>query len=235
MPVFWTVRFRCMGDGTGCKLLDCLVQMFIESNMQTQAKPQMKMGRPRNFSEEETVEAAMRVFWEKGYEGASLNDLTAAMGINRSSLYTIFGDKETLFHRAVERYKRGPVSFVWDSLEEPTARKAVEVLLRKAVDLLADPKNPRGCLSIQGALAVGSEAESVKQAMIAFRKTGETALTKRIARAQAAGEISKKLDPADLARYVLTLLTGLGVQGANGATRNQLSRIVNMALESLPF
>lgn len=164
-----------------------------------------------------------------------MNDLTAAMGINRSSLYTIFGDKEALFRRAVERYKHGPVSFVWDSLEEPTARKAVAVLLRKAVDLLADPKNPRGCLSIQGALAVGSEAESVKQAMIEFRKTGESALRKRFAQAQAAGEISGKLDPGDLARYTLTLLTGLGVQGANGATKVQLDKIVTMALECLPF
>ena len=177
----------------------------------------------------------MRVFWEKGYEGASMNDLTAAMGINRSSLYTIFGDKEALFRRAVERYKSGPVSFVWDSLKEPTARKAVEVLLRKAVELLADPKNPRGCLSVQGALAVGSEAESVKRAMIEFRKTGESALKKRFAQAQAEGEISRKLDPGDLARYVLTLVTGLGVQGANAATRTQLNKIVTLAIEGLPF
>jgi hypothetical protein len=75
----------------------------------------------------------------------------------------------------------------------------------------------------------------VKQAMIAFRKTGETALTKRFARARDQGEISKKLDPADLARYTLTLLTGLGVQGANGATRAQLNTIVTMALKTLPF
>jgi len=203
--------------------------------MTAETKAPVKMGRPRGFSEEDALEAAMRVFWEKGYEGANINDLTAAMGINRSSLYTIFGDKEALFHRAVERYREGPVAFVWDSVQEPTARRMVEVLLRKAVELLANPKNPRGCLSIQGALAVGSEAESVKQAMIAFRKTGETALTKRFARAQAQGEISKKLDPADLARYTLTLLTGLGVQGANGATRAQLNTIVDMALKSLPF
>lgn len=193
------------------------------------------MGRPRSFSEEDALEAAMRVFWEKGYEGSSINDLTSAMGINRSSLYTIFGEKDALFRRAVERYKRGPVSFMWDSLQEPTAQKAVEVLLRKAVDLLADPKNPRGCLSIQGALAVSSEAESVKKAMIEFRKTGESALTKRFAQAQAAGEISRKLDPGDLARYTLTILTGLGVQGANGATRTQLDKIVTLALKSLPF
>lgn len=203
--------------------------------MGTQMQSQVKMGRPRSFSEEDALEAAMRVFWEKGYEGASLNDLTEAMGINRSSLYTIFGDKESLFRRAMERYKRGPVAYVWDSVQEPTARKMVEVLLRKSVDLLGDPKNPRGCLSIQGALAVGSEAEPVKLAMIEFRKTGETALKKRFAQAQASGEISSKLDAGDLARYTLTLLTGLGVQGANGATKAQLNKIVTMALACLPF
>lgn len=197
--------------------------------------PANKMGRPRGFSEEDALEAAMRVFWEKGYEGARLDDLTAAMGINRSSLYTIFGDKEALFHRAVQRYKDGPVSFVWESVQEPTAHRTVEVLLEKAVDLLADPKNPRGCLSIQGALAVGNEAASVKEAMIAFRKDGETVLKKRFSQAQKDGEISKDLDAGDLARYTLTILTGLGVQGANGATKAQLRTIVAMALRSLPF
>lgn len=196
---------------------------------------QGRTGRPRCFSEEEALEAAMRVFWEKGYEGASIGDLTSAMGINRSSLYTIFGDKAALFHRAVQRYRDGPVSFVWDCLQEPTARGSIEALLRRAVNVLGDPNNPRGCLSVQGALAVGSEAEPVKQAMIAFRKTGEAALTKRFAEAQAAGEIGKRLNPADLARYALTLLTGLAVQGANGATKAELDAIVDLALQSLPF
>lgn len=196
---------------------------------------QSKTGRPRGFSEEEALEAAMRVFWAKGYEGASIDDLTSAMDINRSSLYTIFGDKAALFRRAVQRYKDGPVSFVWDCLREPTARRSVEILLRRAASVLGDPNNPRGCLSVQGALAVGSAAEPLREAMIAFRKTGEAALTKRFAQAQEAGEISKKIDPADLARYALTLLTGLAVQGANGATKAELDAIVNLALQSLPF
>jgi AcrR family transcriptional regulator len=204
-------------------------------NMETEPVTQSRMGRPRSFSENDALEAAMRVFWEKGYEGASICDLTTAMEINRSSMYTIFGDKEALFHRAVQRYKDGPVSFVWDSMQEPTARKTVEVLLQKAVDLLADPKNPRGCLSIQGALAVGTEAESVKQAMIAFRKTGEVALIKRFERALNEGESLQGQEPADLARYTLMLLTGLGVQGANGASKAELQTITNMALKALPI
>ena len=177
----------------------------------------------------------MRVFWEKGYEGATMNDLTSAMKINRSSLYTIFGDKESLFRKTIQRYKEGPVAFVWDSVKQPTARRTVEVLLTQAVALLADPNNPRGCLSVQGALACGTEAQAARLAMIEFRKTGEAVLKERFARAQADGEISRKLNPGDLARYVLTLLTGLGVQAANGATKAELEAIVAMALRALPF
>lgn len=83
---------------------------------------QRKMGRPRAFSEDQALESAMRVFWEKGYEGATLNDLTTAMGINRSSLYTIFGDKDALFKKVVERYTEGPAAYVREAVREPTAQ-----------------------------------------------------------------------------------------------------------------
>ncbi len=202
-----------------------------------EAKPstQRGMGRPRNFSEEVALEAAMRVFWEKGYEGANITDLTTAMGINRSSMYTIFGDKEALFYRAVQHYRDGPISFVSDAMQEPTARKAVEVLLQRAGDFYGDPKHPRGCLSVQGALAVGTEAESVKQAMIGFRKVGEVVLTKRFQRAQDEGEDLRNQTPGDLARYTQMLLAGLGLQSANGASKSELQMMVNLALKALPF
>ena len=177
----------------------------------------------------------MRVFWERGYEGSSITDLTQAMGINKSSLYTIYGDKEALFRRALDRYKAGPAAYMWESVQEPTARRVVEVMLEKAVALMSDPDNPQGCLSVQGALAVGTGAEPAKQAMIDFRRTGEVALTTRFIQAQEAGEIAADLDSADLARYILTLMTGLGVQGASGATREQLGRTASITLSCLPF
>ena len=203
--------------------------------MEAEPMTQRGVGRPRNFSEEDALEAAMRVFWAKGYEGASISDLTTAMGINRSSMYTIFGDKEALFYRAVQRYRDGPISFVGEAMQEPTARKTVEVLLQKAGEFYADSKHPRGCLSAQGALAVGTEAESVKQAMIAFRKTGEVVLTKRFERAQDEGEDLRNQAPADLARYIQMLLAGLGLQSANGASKSELQTMVNIALRALPF
>jgi AcrR family transcriptional regulator len=194
-----------------------------------------KMGRPRGFTEDAALEAAMRVFWEKGYEGATLADLTEAMGINRSSLYASFGDKEALFRMAFARYAEGPAAYTKKALQEPTVRAVVEAMLRGALDLLTDPSHPRGCLSVQGALACGSDAEPMKQAMIEWRKRGESEIQKRLQRARAEGELAKDVNPGDLARYISTVLTGLGVQAANGSTKAEMTGVVNLVLRSMPF
>jgi AcrR family transcriptional regulator len=194
-----------------------------------------KMGRPLGFAENEALEAAMRVFWEKGYEGSTLADLTEAMGINRSSMYATFGDKEALFRLAIARYTEGPAAYAREALKQPTARAVVEALLRGALELLTDPSHPRGCLSVQGALACGSHAEPVKQAMIEWRRQGESHIQKRLQRARREGDLAKDVDPGDLARYISTVLTGLAVQAANGSTRAEMTRLVDMVLRSLPF
>jgi AcrR family transcriptional regulator len=193
-----------------------------------------KLGRPRAFSEEAALDAAMRVFWEKGYEGASLTDLTEAMGINRPSLYATFGDKEALFLRAIEQYANGPAHYLCAALQEPTAYAVIEALLRGAVKLLADPRNPRGCLSVQGGLACGTAAAPIKDALISWRKKGEAEILKRLKRARTEGDLPAELDPHDLARYIATVLNGLGIQAANGATKAEMTRVVEMALRTLP-
>src|SRR4051812_32241062 len=104
----------------------------------------MPAGRPRAFDADQALDRALTVFWEKGYEGASLSDLTRAMGINRPSLYAAFGNKEALFRRVVERYVEGPAAYVREALGEPTARAVVERLLCGTADLLADREHPRG-------------------------------------------------------------------------------------------
>src|SRR5947209_16697338 len=109
-------------------------------------KPRTPAGRPRSFDLDKALDAALQVFWRKGYEGASLSDLTQAMGINRPSLYAAFGDKEMLFRKALDRYASGPAAYVSEALKEPTARAAIERLLREAADSLTNPHNPPGCL-----------------------------------------------------------------------------------------
>lgn len=194
-----------------------------------------KMGRPRTFSEAEALDAAMRVFWEKGYEGTTLDDLTKTMGINRSSLYATFGDKETLFRKVIAHYSTGPMATLWKALEQPTARDVVEALLRAAVNFLADPSHPKGCLTLQGGMACGSDAESVRRTMIDWRKSGLSRLQKRFQRAHQDGDLARDVDPKDLARYILIVMNGLGVQAANGATKTEMTRAVEMALQSMPL
>src|ERR1700689_1078631 len=177
----------------------------------------------------------MKVFWGKGFEGSTLADLTEAMGTHRSSMYATFGDKEALFRLAIARYAEGPAAYARAALEQPTVRAVIEAILRGALELLTDPSHPRGCLSVQGALACGSDAEPMKQAMIEWRKRGEADIQKRLQRARAEGELPNDVNPGDLARYISTVLTGLGVQAANGSTRAEMTRLVDMVLRSMPF
>lgn len=193
-----------------------------------------KMGRPREFDQDAALEAAMRVFWQKSYEGATMSDLTRAMGINRSSIYAAFGDKEALFRRVMARYWAGPMTYMREALEKPTLRQVATSLLYGTVEFLSQPGQPRGCLTIQGALACGEDAEPIKQAAILWRKSGEEALRKRIFKARRDGELTKKTNPAELARFLSTVMAGLGIQAASGATRNQMKQVADMALRTLP-
>src|SRR5437763_10008756 len=103
--------------------------------------PAPRRGRPRAFDLDKALDRALQVFWRKGYEGASLPDLTQAMGINRPSLYAAFGSKEELFRRALDRYAEGPASYVREALNEPTTRAVAERLLGGAVGLLSDSQH----------------------------------------------------------------------------------------------
>ena len=197
------------------------------------SKSSGRIGRPRSFDLDRALDRALQVFWRKGYEGTSLSDLTKAMGINRPSLYAGFGDKEALFRKALDRYLDGPAAYTQEALKAPTARAVIEQLLRGAVDLNTAPRNPGGCLMVQGALAVGAEAASSRHDLVACRAAGEAALRRRLEKAKSIGDLPTETDPADLARYVATIIYGITVQAAGGATRGQLQHVTEMALRTL--
>jgi AcrR family transcriptional regulator len=203
--------------------------------MATDKRNPSRMGRPRSFREEDALNAAMRVFWAKGYEGTSLDDLTTAMGINRSSLYSSFGDKEALFRKVLEHYAEVPMAYMREALKLSSARAVVEALLRGTVEFLADPSHPRGCLSLQGGLACGTGVESVQQAMVDWRESGFHAVEKRMLRAKNEGDLPHDVNPKDLARYISLVMNGLGVQAANGATPAEMKRAVALALRTMPL
>ncbi|MGH8470385.1 MAG: TetR/AcrR family transcriptional regulator [Gammaproteobacteria bacterium] len=197
-------------------------------------KSAARMGRPRAFDIDEALDRALRVFWQKGYESASLPDLTEAMGINRPSLYAAFGNKEALFCQALNRYAEGPAGYVDEALKEPTARAVVERLLQRAVDLQTDPRNPPGCLMVQSALSCREASDSIRKEVAARGKAGEAAIRQRFKRAIAEGDLPADANAADLARYVATIMYGLAVQAAGGASRAQLRRSIQMALRAWP-
>jgi AcrR family transcriptional regulator len=194
-----------------------------------------KMGRPREFDTTAALDAAMRVFWEKGYEGATLTDLTNAMRINRSSMWAAFGNKEKLFKQAFGRYMDTYQRFIREALEKRTIQEVIESSLRGTVDFLATPGNPKGCLSVHGALAVGDEADPIKEWLIESRKRGLALARKRFEQAKKSGDLGDDVDPAALTRYVAALIQGLGVQHASGATKAELMKVVDVALDYMGY
>jgi len=196
--------------------------------------PLAARGRPRAFDTERALDQALRVFWRHGYEGASLAELTAAMGINRPSLYAAFGNKEELFRRALDHYAAGAAEIHETAMREPTARAAVATVLRAMADGLSDRNNPRGCLMVQSALACGAAGECVKQELIARRAAARAAWRKRFQQAKAEGDLPAGADPADLARYLSAIAAGMAVEAVNGATRAELHRLAEAALHAWP-
>jgi len=193
------------------------------------------IGRPRAFNTGRALEHALRVFWEKGYEGASLSDLTGAMGINRPSLYAAFGNKESLFRKVLDCYARGPADYVRKALDQPNARAVAEALLYGAADRLTNSAHPRGCLMVGSALACGDEADPIRKELATRRVQGQDVIRQRFKRAIIDGDLPPDVDPGDLARFVSTVIYGMAVQAAGGATRANLRRVVKTALRSWPI
>jgi AcrR family transcriptional regulator len=191
-------------------------------------------GRPREFCVDQALAAALRVFWSKGYEGASLTDLTEAMGITRPSLYAAFGNKEALFRKALDLYEREKLSYVGEALAEPTARRVAERLLRGALENQTSECEPRGCLGVISSMACGTEAESVRSEVLARRHSVHRALAERFERARQEGDLPAGIDPEGLTAYLAALLQGLSVQAGAGAGREQLEALVTTSLAVWP-
>jgi AcrR family transcriptional regulator len=187
-------------------------------------------GRPREFCTDKALTAALGVFWAKGYDGASMADLTAAMGITKPSLYAAFGNKEALFHKALDLYEAEKLAYTREALTAPTARGVAEHIMRGALEAQTSSCDPKGCLGVITATACGAEAESIKADVLKRRRSSQTALVDRFRRAQREGDLPDHIEPEGLTQYLYALLQGMAIQAGSGATRADLERVVNISL-----
>ncbi|MET7373207.1 TetR/AcrR family transcriptional regulator [Micromonospora arida] len=187
-------------------------------------------GRPRGFDADEALERAVEVFWRQGYEGASVSDLSEAMGINKPSLYAAFGSKEELFRKAVALYAEKDMGYARDAFAQPTAYEVVATLLRENVVAVTRTDRPAGCLSIQGGTSCSTENAPIAGFLATSRLGGEGALADRLARAVAEGDLPAHADPVALARFVMIVTEGQAVHAAAGVSREDLRQAAEIAL-----
>ena len=189
-----------------------------------------KKGRPRAFDPDDALDKALQLFWQKGYEGTTLTDLTEAIGITRPSLYAAFGNKEELFRKACARYLASPTCPV--KIPGGTAREAVETFLLYAAEAGAEAEHP-GCMIVTSALCGGEESETVRNELSDVRNGVVDAWRKRFEAAIEAGE-TLFAEPAELARYVMTVSDGMSVQARSGSSVEELRGIAKMAMRAWP-
>ena len=194
----------------------------------------MAVGRPRGFCTTQALDAAMQVFWRKGYEGTSIADLTAAIGINSPSLYAAFGNKEGLFKAVLQRYDERRQEFIDAILSAPTAQATASLYLHGVADFAADTggATPPGCLLLQCGSSCGDE--EIPDYVSRVRAEKEAALSSRFERSIKDGDLPPDADPAVLARYLSTISNGMCVQAAAGVSLAELHAIADMALTSFP-
>ena len=194
-----------------------------------------KTGRPISFDKDAALEAAMLLFWERGFEGTCMTSLTQAMGLNPSSIYAAFGDKHALFQLAVKRYMETRAQYATEALEKPTLEKVVRALFDNTVAFLTAPGHPPTCMTLAGAMGGSVDAAQARDLMTEIRRQNEVAMKERFLKARKSGELSKDINVDDYTRYLSSILAGLSIQAANGSTKAELQRTAQMALRHLGF
>ncbi|HEX2285272.1 MAG TPA: TetR/AcrR family transcriptional regulator [Mycobacterium sp.] len=188
-------------------------------------------GRPRTFDRAGALQRAMEVFWEHGYDGTSISDLTAAMGINSPSLYAAFGCKEELFREAIAYYDDTLGATAAEELRErPTAREAIAAVLRHHANVFCDPSTPRGCMIVLAATTCTDRTRSVHQHLAKWRYATEHGFRERIERGIADGDVPAGADAATIAAFYNSVNHGMAIQARDGADRAKLSAIAEAAI-----
>jgi AcrR family transcriptional regulator len=193
------------------------------------------VGRPRGFDRDTALEAAMFLFWRKGFATTSMNDLCDAMGVGSPSLYAAFGSKEALYLEAVEHYARTQGPPVWDKLAEgATARAGIEnLLIAAAYSLPKSRATPAGCMAVLAAVgdewptAIARVVKKVRLEMLGM-------LRSRLENAVAKRELPTSTDIDGLSRFYLSVFQGMAIQARDGATQAELRAVAAAAMAPWP-
>jgi len=199
----------------------------------TAVPPRRPRGRPRKFDRDQALARAMEVFWSRGYEGASLADLTKAMGINPPSLYAAFGDKENLFIEAVQRYHEN-VRQSCPYAGEPTARDAVERLLTELATLFTDRSHPAGCLAVMAMITSSTSSARLQKMLADERAMARGRLRERIQLGIKAGDVPAGTDAGALTDFYVAVINGISLQAREGASRKSVLAMVETAMRAWP-
>src|SRR5688572_4728121 len=189
-------------------------------------------GRPREFDVEEALAAALRVFWEKGYDGASLTDLTDAMGITRPSLYAAFGNKEALFKRALDLYETEKLAYVGASLAAPTARGVAQRMLEGTIANITS--ECPGCLGVIASVGCSNTDSPIRDDVRCRAQSSRAAMVDRMQRAIDDGDFTLPVTAEAMTQYLMAVLQGISVQAGAGASREQLQQVADATLAVWP-
>ena len=189
-------------------------------------------GRPRAFDPDAALRKALDVFWERGYEGTSMNDLVEAMGIASASIYAAFGSKAELFRRTMGLYAATRGEPPRRALRErPTARGAIEAMLGATADEITRPDDPHYCLLILAAPTGAVENHEIREFLAGGRRAMQAEIARLLARGVADGDLVVSPARVDaIARYYTTVVQGLSIQARDGASRAELETVIGCAM-----
>ncbi len=189
-------------------------------------------GRPISFDREQVLDAAVNVFWEKGYEGSSMDDLTTAMGIKKPSLYAAFGNKRQLFEAAIDRWAATRGGYEFGALHRAeNVRDAVAEFLETSIACATEAGMPKGCMITNVATDAAENDDELRAKLAVMFVQTDEGIASRFRRDQVKGQLPAGLDPDTLAQMVHSVVHSIKVRARAGATREQLESIVNSFMQ----
>jgi AcrR family transcriptional regulator len=207
---------------------------IVKNIEETENSTPRKRGRPPAFDRETVLASARDTFWKHGYDGSSIADLTAAMGITPQSLYAAFGSKAELYRETLDQYRRMPRPVAGNPLADKVDTvTAFERFLANSAGIFTAPEHPKGCMISTAVLNCAEENEPIAHHVASMRLQTLDIFTARIERGIAEGDIRPDADARSLARFLGAIVQGMSVQARDGATTDELLALMSHAIDAL--